>query len=158
MAPLHKLLDFNSLDKIRDTSAFHRAVTVIIQKGNLISKASVELALYLIFSREGDDLLCMSLLTEFGLRMLDNKYFDMLRDFVEDYFANKRPSAREVTHVVGLIRKIAQCSKTEYSSKFLDLVQGVLGLLNHKEISSMSLDEQRLLEMCIGVLTDMVEN
>ena len=115
MPPLYKLLDFNILDSIRDAGAFYRAVTVIIQKGNLTNKPSVQLVLYLIFSREADDLLCMSLLTEFGLKMLDNKYFEILKDFMEDFFANKRPSVRQVSHVVGLIRKVAQCSKIEYS-------------------------------------------
>ena len=115
MPPLFKLLDFSSLDSIRDARAFYKVVSVIIHKGNLTNKPSVELVLYLIFSREADDLLCISLLTDFGLKMLDNKYFEILKDFIENFFANKRPSVRQITHVVGLIRKIAQCTKIEYA-------------------------------------------
>lgn len=39
--------------------------------------------------------------------MLDNRYFEMLKDFMEDFFANKNPSVAEAAHIVGLIRKIA---------------------------------------------------
>ena len=59
---------------------------------------------------------------------------------------------------MGLIRKIAQCEKTEYSAKLVELVQGILGLLNEKELDAMQRDELSLLQMCIGVLADMVDN
>ena len=58
---------------------------------------------------------------------------------------------------MGLIRKIAQCEKTEYSAKLVELVQGILGLLNEKELDAMQRDELSLLQMCIGVLADMVD-
>ena len=38
------------------------------------------------------------------------------------------------------------------------MVQDVLSLLNPRELDSMTREELNLLEMCIGVLTDMVEN
>lgn len=67
-------------------------------------------------------MLTLSLLTEFSLKMLDNRYFEMVKEFVEEFFANKRPSLSDLTHIVGLIKRIAQCPKTEYSQKFLELV------------------------------------
>ena len=90
--------------------------------------------------------------------MLDNRYFDMLKDLMEDFLANGRPTTPQVCHVIGLIRKVAQCEKTEYSAKLLELVQGILSLLNEKEVNNMNTEELSLLEMCLGVLTDMVEN
>jgi len=75
----------------------------------MTNKPSTELCLYFIFSRQGNriDLLTMSIFTEFCLRMLDVRYFEMLKDFIEDFFANKNPSVTEACHIVGLIRKIA---------------------------------------------------
>ena len=71
----------------------------------------------------------------------------MLRDLIEDYLANKRPTVSQVTVVVGLMRRIAQCQKTEYASKFVELIQGILGLLNQKGgVDQMQLGEQRLLQ------------
>ena len=90
--------------------------------------------------------------------MLDNRYFDMLKDLIEDFLANGSPSVDEATLVISLIRKVAKSDKTEYSAKLLEIVQDVLGLLAQKQIESMMREEMRLLEMCIGVLTDMVEN
>ena len=90
MPPLSKLLDFDSLDKIRDVNNFYRVVSTIIHKSNLIGKASVELMLYYIFQRDNDEeaLLRLSLFTEFCLVKLDNKFFDMLKDLFEDFLAN----------------------------------------------------------------------
>ena len=132
---LNKILDFDSIDQITDASNFYRLVKTMIKKATLTNKASVSLMLYFIFQREdaSDALLRLSLFTEFCLRQQDNQYFDMLKDLIEDYFANGRPTTSQICHVIGLIRKIAQCEKTEYSAKLLDLVQGVLGLLNERE-------------------------
>jgi len=155
---LNRVLDFNSLDHIADGAAFFRIVTAIITHGNLTNKSSTELGLYFIFSRAGADLVQLSLFTEFSLKMLDNKYFEMLKDFIEDFFANRKPTVAQTCHVVGLIRRVAQCEKTEFSAKLLDLVQHILSVLNGKDVERMDQDERRLLEMCIGVLTDMIEN
>ena len=124
MPHLNRILDFDSLDKIINTTNFYRIAETIIKNANLTNKPSTELCLYFIFSRQGAriDLLHMSLFTEFCLRMLDNRYFEMLKDFIEDFFANKKPSVQETAHVVGLIRRIAQCQKTEYSTKLLEIV------------------------------------
>ena len=160
MPPLSKLLDFDSLDRIRDAGAFYRLVSAIIQKANLVSKASVELVLYYIFQRDSEEeaLLRLSLFTEFCLVKLDNKYFDMLKDLLEDFLANSIPTTSQTCHVIGLVRKIAQNQKTEYAAKLVELLQDVLSLLNAREVDSMARDELNLLEMCIGTLTDMVEN
>lgn len=161
MPPLNRLLDFDSMDKIRSAGAFYRLVRTIIQKANLTGKASVELALYFIFQRDSDEdaLLRLSLFTEFCLVKLDNKYFDMLKELIEDFLANSIPSTKQICHVVGLVRRIAQCEKTEYSAKLIELVQDILSLLNGRSsVDAMGRDELNLLEMCIGVLTDMVDN
>lgn len=94
MPHLNKLLDYDSLDNIKDTSSFYSLVRTIIEKGNLTNKASVDLALYYVFQRESasETILRLSLFTDFCLKMLDNRYFDMLKDFLEDFFANQRPT------------------------------------------------------------------
>ena len=117
---------------------------------------------YFIFSRYGRSdkarFCALSLYTDFCLRMLDNKFFDVLKDLIEEEVANHANSVEQLSLVIGLVRKVARCEKTDYSLKFIDLVQGVLGLLN-KPVSEMGSDGQRrLLENCIGILTDMVEN
>lgn len=60
--------------------------------------------------------------------------------------------------MVGLIRRIAQCEKTEYSTKLLELVQSIISLLDARGFDALSIEEKRLLQTCIGVLSDMVEN
>ena len=99
----------------------------------------------------------LALYTEFCLRMQDNQYFDVLKDLIEEEVANNPLSTRQLNTVVGLLRKVAKCQTTEYSTKFIDLIQGILGLLN-RPVNELSIDEKRLLENCIGVLKDMVEN
>jgi len=157
---LNRLLDFNSLDHLSDATTYYSVVKAIILNANLGNKASIDLALYLVFARQGgrNSLLELSLFTEFCMRMLDNRYFEMLKDLIEDYLANGKPTVAQTCHMVGLIRRIAQCEKTEYSTKLLELVQDILSLLDRKEFESLTTDECRLLQMCIGVLTDMVEN
>ena len=54
--------------------------------------------------------------------MLDNKFFDILKDLIEEEVANHANSAQQLNLVMGLLRKIARCTKTEYSVKFIDLV------------------------------------
>ena len=121
---LSKLIGFDSLDRINDCSMYYKTVKAMIKNGNLTNKASVELVIYFIFCRQGDsqELIQMSLFTDFCLKMLDNRYFEMLKDMIEDFFANKKPTATQACHIVGLIRRIAQCEKIEYSAKLLDLV------------------------------------
>ena len=54
----------------------------------------------------------------------------MLKDLLEDFLANSMPTTLQISHVIGLVRRIAQCQKTEYSAKLIELVQSVLSLLN----------------------------
>ena len=61
--------------------------------------------------------------------MVETKYFDLLKDMIEDKFANGKLTLSSISFIIGLIRKVAQCERTEYSSKFVELIQGVLGLI-----------------------------
>ena len=54
MPHLNRILDFNSLDKVSDTTSFYRIATAIIKHANLTNKPSTELCLYFIFSRKGN--------------------------------------------------------------------------------------------------------
>ena len=52
MPALNKLLDFDSLDTIKDANDFYNVLNTIIKHGNLKNKASTQLMLYYIFSRD----------------------------------------------------------------------------------------------------------
>ena len=64
----------------------------------------------------------LALYTEFSLRMQDNKYFDVLKDLIEEEVANNPLSTDQLNMIVGLLRKIAKCQSTEYSQKFIELL------------------------------------
>ena len=68
----------------------------------------------------------LSLFTEFCLRVVEFKYFDLLKDFIEDKLANESLSMQSVCFLVSLIRKVAKCQRTEYGSKFVELIQNIL--------------------------------
>ena len=154
-------MSHTSLSHLTNLKTMLQVVVKLIRHANLQNKASVQLIQYYIFSRlDSDDKSRFSMLalyTEFCLRMQDNQYFDTLKDLIEEEVANNPLSASQLNLVVGLLRKVAKCQTTEYSTKFIDLLQGILGLLN-RPVSELSVDEKRLLENCIGMLKDMVED
>ena len=90
-----------------------KATITLIKHANLQNKASVDLIQYYIFSRLGTDdksrLSMLALYTEFSLRMQDNKYFDVLKDLVEEEVANNPLTTGQLNMIVGLLRKIAKC-------------------------------------------------
>ena len=142
--PLSDILDFTSFHHFTKLSTMHKATLVLIKHANLSNKASVDLLQYFIFSRFGGSdkarFCVLSLYTELCLRMLDNKFFDVLKDLIEEEVANHAHSVGQLNLVLGLVRKTARCQKTDYSLKFIDLIQGVLGLLN-KPVADLGSDE-----------------
>ena len=90
-----------------------KALLIVIKHSNLQNKASVDLVQYFVFSRLGSDdksrFSMLALYTEFCLRMQDNKFFDVLKDLIEEEVANNPLSTSQLNLIVGLLRRIAKC-------------------------------------------------
>lgn len=71
-------------------------------------------------------ILFVAAMTEFCLQKLDNKYFKLHLDFLEDYLANHAGKESEMLFTVGQMRKVCLHPKTTYSEHYLDLLQNIL--------------------------------
>ena len=94
---LSEIFDYTSFHHFTKLSTMHKATQILIKYGNPTNKASVDMLQYFIFSRLGSSdksrFCALSLYTEFCLRMLDNKFFDIFKDLVEEEVANHANSA-----------------------------------------------------------------
>jgi len=88
-----------------------QALRVLITKANLKTKSASDFLQILIFKRlsqtnDKQRITSIALYSEFCLQRLNNKYWDRLRDLLENEVAN-HPS--NLLFVLGLIRRIARC-------------------------------------------------
>ena len=100
------------MDKITDLRLFAKTLQKLSNSANLTSKTSKNLMEALIFRRlSGVDfnlrMLGLSIYAEFCLQMLDNKYFDRLRELLE-FEVSRSMRPHNLLVVMGLIRKIAR--------------------------------------------------
>eukprot|EP00347_Sterkiella_histriomuscorum_P001868 403370370 len=103
-------------------------------------------------------LLALSLYCNLSLQLLDNKYFDQLRELVEYEISQNSNSLPKLTQLLGIMKMIScQGSKTEYSEKFLDIIEKVLSKLN-KSYDRLNDDEYNLATLCLSIITDMIDN
>ena len=91
------------------------------------------------------------------LKLLDNKYFDKLRELLEYELSLASSDLQKITLILSIFKKVsAKSDKTDYPAKFLDIIDLVLSKIN-RAFDQLSDEEYRVATLCVSIITDLLE-
>jgi hypothetical protein len=112
------MITIDSIDHLDLKSRFS-CIQAIMQNSNTLQhKCSVDLFQTLILKCLPTEL-ALAAFTDLCLKKLDNKFFKVHQDMLEYYISIPKC---DIPFAVGLIRKIAQHPKTEFSQNHLEVL------------------------------------
>ncbi|CDW71435.1 UNKNOWN [Stylonychia lemnae] len=98
----------------------------------------------------------LDIFSNLALQLLDNKYFDQLKDMIE-YQLSINNSKPQIIQILGIIKKVTSSPKTEYGEKLLDLIEKILSKVN-KPFNELDDESYQVATICLSCITDLIDN